>query len=121
MATLTPMPQATLTQLARSARGQRSCIPPREPRTRQPAQVVPAWATSLATPHRPPDPPGAGRVCSTRLVRATHTLTAQVHTSVLQESQAALAEGMSGVVPRLRAVANGHSTATPGPTTAPQP
>jgi hypothetical protein len=54
-------------------------------------------------------------------VRATHTLTAQVNTSVLQESQAALAEGMSGAVPRLRAVANGHSTATPGPTTAPQP
>lgn len=55
------------------------------------------------------------------LRHASYTLAAQIYTSVLQESQAALAEGMSGVVPRLRAVANGHSTATPGPTTAPQP
>ncbi len=53
------------------------------------------------------------------LRHANYSITADTYTTVLQESQAALAEGMAGVVPRLRPVARlvGYSR----PTTPPHP
>ncbi len=51
------------------------------------------------------------------LPHASHSITADTYTTVLQESQSALAEGMASIVPRLRAV--GDSGTTPGPTTDP--
>jgi integrase len=55
------------------------------------------------------------------LRHASHSITADTYTIVLQESQSALAEGMSGVVPRLRAVASRDSAGTSGSTTAAHP
>ena len=49
---------------------------------------------------------------------ASMSITADTYTTVLQESQAALATGMTSIVPRLRAV--GDSAQTSAPTTPPQ-
>jgi integrase len=53
------------------------------------------------------------------LRHASYTITADTYTTVLQETQAALAEGMASVVPRLRPVAD--SSDTGAPTTPPHP
>jgi hypothetical protein len=48
-----------------------------------------------------------------------YSITADTYTTVLQESQSALAEGTGSVVPRLHPLADPSDT--PGPTTAPHP
>jgi integrase len=53
------------------------------------------------------------------LRHANLAITADTYTTVLQETQSALAEGMGSVVPRLRPVSDPSDTL--GPTTAPQP
>jgi hypothetical protein len=50
-----------------------------------------------------------------------YSITADTYTTVLQESQSALAEGMGSVVPRLRPLADPSDTPHDGPTSASGP
>jgi hypothetical protein len=59
------------------------------------------------------------KAIQTMLRHANYSITADTYTTVLQESQGALAEGMAGMVPRLRPVAD--SSDTRAPTTPPHP